>query len=340
MKESNKKESNKTLFTLLPFVIGAILMGSAVFFGTYYFFIGKSQASYVSKIKTEINNINKVNESSYIFTKGQTIDINKISSSLSQSIASLQNSHSKIRSLIVTNKYAKDQNNLILGLENNILMYKHILSIVSDPKSPNLTKLLDELEKSRDDCMNYYALVSIKGIKITLPNESLEFLNNTIAYTEKQIRQNTDAQIVLSQNRDFLLTFNDISNQFSQIKKDYMNTIIHSRSNVTGYENLLSELDNTENAITRIKIDLSNLTIPNDALSVYEAFVKVLDDYDTYIQSLKYSVKTEQLTSVSGLTNNNNLNKLYDTPEQQMQVVEKDYRNFIRIYNEFEDKIV
>jgi len=334
------KKFSKKLFTPLSFVISAILIGAAVFCGTYYFFTSKSQTPYISKIKTEIDNINKINESSYIFTKGQTIDIDKISSSLSQSITSLENSYSRIKGLIVTNKYAEDHNNLVLGLKNNILMYKHILSIVNNPKNPDLSNLLAELEKNRNDCMNYYALVSIKGIKLSLPNESLEFLNNAIAYTEKQIRQNTDAQIALSQNRDFLLTFNDISNQFSQIKKDYMNTIIHSRNNVSGYENLLKELDNTENAIARIKTDLSNLTIPNDALSVYEAFAKVLDEYDTYIQNLKYSVKTEQLISISGLTNNDKLNELYDTPEQQMQVVENDYKNFIRIYNEFEDKVV
>lgn len=334
------KESNKKLLTTLSLVLGAIFIGVAVFYGTYYFFINKSQSSYSTKVKTEVGNIDKVNEASYIFTKGQTIDVNKIESSLSDSIASLQASHSKLKSLTVTNKFSKNHNNLILGLENNILMYKQILSIVKNPQNPDLANSLLELQKNRDDCMNYYALVSIKGIKITLPNESLEFLNNTIAYTQKQIRQNADAQIVSSQNHDFLLSLNEISTKFSQIKKDYMNSVINSRTSLTGYDNLLNELNNTESTLSEIKANLSDLSIPKDAVPVYEAFVKVLEEYDTYVQNLKYSIKTEKLTSISGLPNNDSLDKLYNAPKEQIKVVESTYRSFIKLYNEFEDKTV
>ncbi|QGU96445.1 hypothetical protein GOM49_16260 [Clostridium bovifaecis] len=334
------KESNKKLLTTLSFIFGAIFIGVAVFYGTYYFFINKSQSSYSTKVKTEIGSINKINESSYVFTKGQTIDVNKIESSLSDSIASLQTSHSNLKNLVVTSKYSKDHTNLILGLENNILMYKQILSIVRNPKNPDLANSLVNLQKNRDDCMNYYALVSIKDIEITLPNESLEFLNNTVAYTQKQIRQNTDAQIVSSQNHDFLLSFNEISTRFSQIKKDYMNSVINSRTSLKGFDNLLNELNTTETALAKIKTDLSALAIPKDAVLVYESFGKVLDEYDTYIQNLKYSIKTEQLTSISGLPANESLDKLYNAPKEQIKVVESTYRSFAKLFNEFEDKTV
>lgn len=336
------KQSSKKALITLSIVLGIIIIGASVFYGTYYFFINKSNSSYIGVVKEEVAKIKTANENSSAFTKGQTIDTNVITKYLPESIASLQSSKSTLNSLVVTDKYSSDHNNLLLGLENNILMYKEILSIVRDTESPTLDSSLVELQQKRDSCMNYYSLVSIKGIKISLPKESINFLNNSIAYTQKQIRQNADAQIVSSQNRDFMLSFNDTLNDFTQIKKNYMSSIVEARKNVNGYEYILKELSNTENTLNEIKTALSELAIPKDATPVYEAFTNIVSEYDEYLQSLKYAVRTEQITSVPGssFSNKDALDKLYESPNEQIKTIENNYRSFSKLYSEFEDKTI
>ncbi|MCY6483446.1 hypothetical protein OW763_03620 [Clostridium aestuarii] len=333
------KKLNTKALTKLSLIVAVTLIGIGVFYGTYYFFISKSYTSYEKTIKAEITNINKINGSAYLFTKGQTIDDKKIISDTSSLTSSLNTSKEKLEKLTVPDKYNDDNKNLLLGLKNNISMYKQIAIICKNVESLKLDESLIDLQKYRDDCMNYYSLVSIRDIKMTLPNECLDFINNTTYFTQKQIRTNINTEISASQNRDFLNSFDNLLDKFNSINKNFLLDIKNARKNIDGLDAVLNSLDTYEDNLDNIKNTLSSLTIPNDATPLYKAFTVVLNDYDEYIQTLKYSVKTEKLTSINGVTDEKSLEKLYETPNEKFKTLNSDYKNLMKIYSEFENNV-
>ncbi|MCY6371507.1 hypothetical protein [Clostridium ganghwense] len=330
--------SNKKTLTTLLLTLSFILIGIGVFYGTYYFFINKSLSSYEKVVKTEVNNINKVNEKTYLFTKGQTIDTEKIKNELSSYISSLKSSEEKLKKLTVTDKYTDDHKNLLLGLKNNISIFNQIYTICKNPKNVTLEKALTSLQSFRDDCMNNYALVSIKNIKINLPKECLDFINNTAYFTEKQIRSNIDAEIANSQNKDFVNSLSKLIDTFNPINKNLSQQIVEARKDDEGYDKLLNTLASYQDTLNSIKSKISNLTIPESGIPLYKSFVKVLDDYDSYIQDFTFAVKTEKLTSASGSQTEDSINKLYEGPNEKFNTLNTDYDNFMGEYNKFKDE--
>lgn len=333
-----KKQSKKKL-TTLSIIISALVLGLGVFYGTYYFFISKSYSTYEDTVFQEIANITKVNENCTNFIKGETINKDKILTSLPESISSLQDSLSKLRNLVVTDKYQSDHNDLIKGLENNISIYKQIFATSSDLKSANLEKYIPQLQKYRDDSMNYYTLVTINNIRISLPKETTEFIDKSISFFQKQLKANLDEQIASSQNLDFLNFLNGLITKFNEVKKDYMPEVLNARNKVDGYTPLLTTITSAEATVSDIKVSLSNVNVPKEALPVYNAFTKVVDDYELYIESFKYAVKTESLTSTGGLYNKNTLDNLYTSSKDKFKTVSDSYSIFAKSFSEFQDKV-
>ena len=332
------KQDKKSIRTI-TIVISTILLGLLVFYGTYYFFISKSYSSYTNTVKTEIANITKINEASSVFTKGETIDKDKILKSIPNSISSLQASLSNLKNLLAPNKYKKDHENLLDGLENNISIYKQILAICKDSNSSNLQSYITLLQKYRDDCMNYYTLISINNYKISLTNEIIDLIDKTIDFSQKQVRLNLDKEITTNQNRNFLNILNPLVEKFNEVNKDYMPEVLDIRSNSTSYEGLLDSITNAEASVADSKTTLAAVTIPKDALEVNTSFIEALDAFDQYIQSFKFAVKTESLTFASGLNNNKALNNLYSSSKDKMKTANESYKVFFKLFHEFKDKL-
>lgn len=332
-----KQEKKRTRTVLI--VIFTIILGLSVFFGTYYFFINKSYSSYTNKIKTEITNITKINETSSTFTKGETIDKEKILNSISDSISSLQSSLSNLKNLLVPDKYKKDHENLVNGVENNISIYKQILVICKDSNNSTLQNYITQLQKYRDDCMNYYTLISINNNRISLTNETIDLIDKTIDFSQKQVRLNLDKEVSTNKNRDFLNILNPLVEKFNEINKDYMPEVLNIRNNSTSYDSLLDSITNAEAVIIDHKTTLAAATIPKDAFEVNKSFIKTLDNFEQYIQSFKFAVKTESLTHSDGVSNNKALDNLYSSSKDKMKTVNESYKGFLKLFHEFKDNI-
>lgn len=333
MNASNKKIVNSLLLTL-----AFILIGIGVFYGTYYLFINKSVSSYEKIVKTEINNINRINETTTSFTKGQTIDTEKILKELPGYISSLKTSEEKLKKITANNKYSNDHKNLLLGLKKNIYMYDQIYIICKNTKNSTLDKALTSLQNFRNESMNHYALISIKDIKIDLPKECIDFVNNTVYFTEKQIRLNIDTQIAHSQNKDFLNSIGKLVDIFNSINKNLSPQIVEARNNKEEYDKLLNNLNSYQATLNSLKSNISNLTIPDDGTDLYRSFIKVLNDYNGYIQDFKYAVKTEKLASISS-SQDNSINKLYESANEKFKILNSDYDIFLKEYNKFKDNL-
>ncbi|MCY6354667.1 hypothetical protein [Clostridium sp. ZS2-4] len=334
MNASNKKLVNSLLLTLAFFIIGI-----GVFYGTYYFFISKSMSSYEKVVKTEINNINRINETTSVFTKGQTIDTEKILKELPSYVSSLKISEERLRKLTVNNKYSNDHKNLLIGLKENISMYDQIYIICKNTENVTLDKALTSLQNYRNNCMNHYTLISMNDTKIDLPKECINFINNTVYFTEKQIRLNIDNKIANSQNKDFLNSLNKLVDTFTPINKNLSLQIVEARSNKEGYDKLINNINSYQDTLNSLKSNASNLTIPNDGTALYKSFIKVLNDYNGYIQDFKYAVRTEKLAYISN-SKDDSINKLYESSNEKFKILNSDYDIFLKEYNTFKDNLL
>ncbi|WMJ80389.1 hypothetical protein RBU49_16535 [Clostridium sp. MB40-C1] len=327
------KKTQKTLIFVLVF----ILLGLVAFYGTYYFFTKKSLSTYEKNIHSEINTINSLNESTPKFIKGQTIDNEKILNELPSLISSLKTSEQKSKGFVVMDKYKSDHENLLKGLKDNISLYEQIYLVCKNPKSKTLKNNLNLINKFKDNCMNEYSLVSIKRLKIALPKECLDFINNTIFFIEKQIRQNTDNEIAHSQNKEFLNSLTTLVDNFNSINKNFSEEINKAQQDSSLYNELINKITTTKYSIDKIKSKASNITVPQDSIMLYNYFTKVLDDYSSYIEDLKYAVKTEMLTPLPE-QKNKSLTNLYESSNNKFYIFTDDYAKFTKEYNNLKNK--
>ncbi|WP_242947199.1 hypothetical protein [Clostridium haemolyticum] len=137
----------------------------------------KSLKIYRDNLNIEIKHINKVNVSVEKFIKLNEFNTEEIINNMQKNISSLQSNLHNIRNLNPTEKYTNDHKNLINGVKNNILIYKQVISTLKNKESLNLNSFLHTLEKYKSDTINYYSSVSIKKIKINLPEETINFFN-------------------------------------------------------------------------------------------------------------------------------------------------------------------
>ncbi|KEI17406.1 hypothetical protein Z959_07180 [Clostridium novyi B str. ATCC 27606] len=330
------EKSKDKNFNILGIILSIIIIGIAVFFASYYFFMYKSLKIYRDNLNIEIKHINKVNVSVEKFIKLNEFNTEEIINNMQKNISSLQSNLHNIRNLNPTEKYTNDHKNLINGVENNILIYKQVISTLKNKESLNLNSFLHTLEKYKSDTINYYSSVSIKKIKINLPEETINFLTDFKKHIQKLIKNNIDNEISKKQTTNFIDYINDIVIKFNNLKTDYIGNI-KSKLISKGYTSLLNDIAENESSLNALNANLSILTIPKDGTPTYEAFIKTLESYHSYIENLKYNLNIEQLTYSSDIIKKDSINKLYESSREDFENVEKDYRKFLDLFDEYKN---
>ncbi|KEI04984.1 hypothetical protein FDC62_09715 [Clostridium botulinum] len=330
-----EKSKDKNL-NILGIILSIIIIGIAVFFASYYFFMHKSLKTYRDNLNIQIKNINEINVSVKKFIDLTDLNTKQLINTMQKNISSLQSNLYNIRNLNPTEKYSDDHKNLINGVENNILIYKQVISTVKNKESLNLNSFLDTLEKYKSDTINYYSSVSIKKVKIKLPNETINFLIDFKKHIQKLMKTNVDNEISKKQTTNFIDYLNDIMIKFNNFKTDYIGNI-KQRLTSTGYSSLLNDIAENESALSALKANLSILTIPKTGTPTYEAFTKTLESYHSYIENLKYNLNTEQLTYSSDVIKKDSINKLYESSREDFENVEKNYRKFLDLFNKYKN---
>ncbi|MCD3288386.1 hypothetical protein G8U99_09710, partial [Clostridium botulinum C/D] len=122
-----EKSKDKNL-NILGIILSIIIIGIAVFFASYYFFMHKSLKTYRDNLNIQIENINKINVSVEKFIGLDNLNTEEILNTMQKNISSLQSNLYNIRNLNPTKKYSDNHKNLINGVENNILIYKQVIS--------------------------------------------------------------------------------------------------------------------------------------------------------------------------------------------------------------------
>lgn len=336
MNNSQKKFSNVILIILL-----AIIIGLVAFFSSYYFFMNKSLTKYKNKLNFEIKHINEINMSvsKIRISEGSIKNNIRIINTMDKNISSLQNYLYAIKTLNASEKYANDYENLINGVKSNILIYKQVLSItesIENIDGKTLNKSLKDLDKCINDTLNFYSQISIRNVKIDLPNETLNFLNSFKNQVQKQAKATISTKVTKLETTNFIEYLNDITIKFNNLKKDYINDI-RKGLDVKGYSALINEISDDETSLNILKSNLSILSVPNHANIVFDNFCKTLDDYNYYLENLRYNLNIEELTCNNDIISKNSLKNLYTSSRNDLKEVEKSYEEFLDLFVKFKN---
>lgn len=75
--------------------------------------------------------------------------------------------------------------------------------------------------------------------------------------------------------------------------------------------------------------------MPRDANIVYDNFYKTLDDYNYYLENLRYNLNIEELTSSNDSISKSSLKNIYTSSRDDLNQVEKSYEKFLDLFTKF-----
>jgi hypothetical protein len=337
--ENKKENKHKPIFTAISIVV-LLLLGAAVFFGTYYIMIDKSTSSYEKEMDLAIKQITEENKKVGAYNKNLTIDPEKAKENLEGNISKLKSIKDLINTEVPTEKYRLSHRYLIDGLNNNISLYRQILVMLQNPGSKDIERSLTSLAKFEEDCEKNYSLFSVKSLKIALPNEAKNFIKNTNEYLTEVVRINKDLEIQNSQNVEFTESMDKVIEDFEEIKTDFSSLLERARDGRDTFENVISTMDSYKDKYLALKEDFSTIAVPQNARKTQNYFNSVLDDYSLFLQEIKFAVSSEKDKTSDKPLQGATLKVIYAASNERYLTMDNNFNNFLKIYNDFKENFI
>jgi hypothetical protein len=339
--KKNPKKSSKLLAKFLSIIVFAFI-AVGVFYGTYYFMIDKSASSYESNVKAHINTITSENQKVSSFIKSGIIDSSNSSNiikGLNDITAAFNTIKNSLESEVPTDKYKASHQNLIDGLNNNILVYKQIASMLQSLNSTDLDKSLTDLDKYKAETVKNYSLFSVNNLKVSLPKESDTFINSAIKYISEISKSNKDLAIKSAQNLEFSDKLDSIIAKFLPLKVDFSLQLQKARTKEITYDALLASIDEYKANYLSIKKDFTTIIVPSksDAVKIHTSFSNILTSYNLYLQELSFAVSNEKNKANESKTplSEETLKSLYSSANSKYLTLDNDYATFFKAYTTF-----
>jgi len=332
--DNKERKPYKVIFFLLIIVISI-----GIFYASYYSSVNKVYYSYENTIVDNIKSINEVNKNiEQFFNSDGTIDISYTKTQLPNTINDLTKLKNNLANYQPTSKYSEDHENLKLGLDNNLSIYKQALAILKDPSGPDVEEFGVNLKTYRNDCMNFYSLVNTGKSKIELPKISLIFIDNVLNDSYMAIRIQKEEDIKLEQTKDFISKLDTISKNFLDIKINYYSYVVKVRKKAMSYDEILLLVDNNLIKLSNVKMDFKSLSIPPSTMPTYEGFRPLLDMYEGYLRDFKLALTSEKIQALSAVVDPSTSDSLYTSSNVKFGEIENSYTSFIRIFIELKNK--
>lgn len=315
------------------------VLGYLVFRIAYIIFIGKSYSSYEGTINayvTKINNINNIDFKKDLSTE----NISPLVKTLDDKISGLSKIKGQIAVLNPTDKYRSPQKSLLSGIDTNILIYKQIQGILNNPKGSDLDNSAASLANYRDKAISSYNGAQILS-KISLPDSLSTFIVKIIEFANENSRANKDNEIKTSQREDFINSVTDVINKFINAKKDFYTEAYNIRNANGDLEEVLTSISSNKDSFKAVKSSFSKISVPaSDAYSTYTSLKNLLNSYDSYLQSISFSVNTEiarKKSSGSPLTSSE-IDSIYKESKTAYDLISKNYNTFITSLEDLKNK--
>lgn len=333
--DANRKRKTFKIILFLSIIMTSI----GIFFASYYSSINKVYDSYETTIVNNINGINEVNKNiEQFFNSSGTLDIEYTKEQLPITISDLTKLRDDLANSKPSSKYKKDHENLKLGLDNNLLIYRQSLAILKDPSGPYVDGFSAALKAYRNDCMNFYALIDVYNIKIELPKTSLDLIDNVLNDSYMAIRMQKEEDIKSKQTEEFISNIEAISKDFSDVKVNYYSYVINVRKKDMSYDELLLKVSDNFSKLNNVQTNFKSLSIPSSAIPTYEAFKPLLVMYDSYLRDFKLALTSEKIQTLSALVDSSASDSLYTSSNVKFGELENYYTEFIKIYSELKNK--
>ena len=339
---SEKKDiidtNNKRKMFKIIIILSLIMTSIGIFLASYYSSINKVYDSYETTLVTSINSINEINKNIAQFNSNQTIDVNFAKEQLPNIIKDLSNLRDDLANSQPSSKYKKDYENLKSGLDKNLLVYRQTLAILNNPSGKDVETSMENLKTYRNDCMNFYSLINIHNIKISLPDTSLTFIDNVLNYSYSALRIRKETDIKAEQNQEFISNIDALSNDFLKVRTNFYSYVIKIRKKEMSYDDLLTEVNDNFGKLNKVQADFKNLSIPPSAIPTYEAFKSLLGAYENYLRDFRLALTSEKVQILSAVVDPTVLDALYNSSKARFDEVENSYSDFIKIYTELKSK--
>ena len=330
---NNKRKAFKIIL-----ILSIIMTSIGIFFASYYSSINKVYDSYETTLVANINGINEVNKNVEQFNSNQIIDVDYAKKQLPIIIKDLSDFSDDLANLEPNSKYKKDYENLKSGLDQNLLIYRQTLAILNNPSGNDVAISTGNLKTYKDDCMNFYSLIGIHNIKISLPKTSLTFIDNVLNYSFTAVSIKKETDIKSQQVQEFLTEIDGLSIDFVEAKTNYYSYIPQLREKKMSYDELLSIVDKDSRKLSEVRSNFKKLSIPPSAIKTYELFRPLLDLHESYSKDFKLALTSEKVQSFSAVVDSATLDALYTSSNKEFGEIDTLYNNFIKSYAELNNK--
>ncbi|MCG4572252.1 hypothetical protein [Clostridium cochlearium] len=325
----NKRIKYIALFTLLIFSI------SVPIFTLIYFNKNSHLLQYNKSIRTNINNINKVNKEVSSYTTNNIFNASKYRYNLPNSIKLLNSSKTNLEKYKPNEKYKDIHLNLIKGITNNIYTYEQLLAILNSPESQDVDKAFYSFKKYRDDSIKFYELFNSSNpkLKINLSKDFLDCLNISTEYIQELVNLQKDKDIKMSQYKDYFYNVDYILTSFLEVRKDFSYYKDKIQNRTVSVDELLNEIALNKKELQELKLSMSKISIPSDGINCYILLSKTLNDYASYIHSFEDDISKSVIANDSKSTN------IYSKSDLGYKIMNDTYNEFIKYYSNFKDTV-
>jgi hypothetical protein len=204
-----------------------------------------------------------------------------------------------------------------------------------NPEGKDISKAGENLQKYYNETEASYSSISSKTLQVSLPQETKNLVESTLRYINEMVGIQKKNEITFNQNLEFINSIDEIIPEFISMKKDYSTEVSKQRSSVGNLDSIIAAANKNRDDLNYLKQQLSNLSVPADALSCYEELKKTFNGYEEYLLNIIYSINNEKLLGNSKTPEK--ITQLYAEPAAKYQQVNADYDNFLKLYAQLKD---
>lgn len=315
-----KNSINKKLIYLVAILI---LIPLLLLIG--FKFTPKNRA--ISKLNNFINEINLCNETLKNAINDQSIETNDAVEILTSGILKLDSIKDNVDSTEMHDNIVDLKSSFKRTLDYNISLYEISLSILKDPKSKELSNKHTALSSTLElfsECSNNLELL---GIQYNLNKNSKTFFLNIKNYSNALIKLNRDSDIVSMQKRDFLMEIENCISSLDSIKQDLKPAIDKVKSDGRSLTVIIDDINSKKSLLESIKKNISLLSIPQDAKSLFASLNENINSYSIYIFSL------EKAVALNSTTDDNSSDSLYKDSYDK-------YKDFLTTFSRLKEQVI